>query len=62
MAAGGGAGSGVFVSARICARCCSVNAAFVLNALDNLGGDPALFTDPIHIPVNYDYIYAKDAQ
>ena len=26
-----------------------------------LGGDPALFTDPIHIPVNYDYIYAKDA-
>ena len=25
-----------------------------------LGGDPALFTDPIHIPVNYDYIYAKD--
>ena len=27
-----------------------------------LGGDPALFTDPIHIPVNYDYIYAKDAQ
>jgi oligopeptide transport system substrate-binding protein len=27
-----------------------------------LGGDPALFTDPIHIPVNYDYIYARDAQ
>lgn len=27
-----------------------------------LGGDPALFTDPIHIPVNYDYIFAKDAQ
>lgn len=27
-----------------------------------LGGDPALFTDPIHIPVNYDYIYAKDTQ
>ncbi len=25
-----------------------------------LGGDPALFTDPIHIPVNYDYIFAKD--
>ena len=23
---------------------------------------PALFIDPIHIPVNYDYIYAKDAQ
>jgi ABC-type transport system substrate-binding protein len=27
-----------------------------------LGGDPSLFTDPIHIPVNYDYIFAKDAQ
>ena len=27
-----------------------------------IGGDPALFTDPIHIPVNYDYIFAKDAQ
>ena len=27
-----------------------------------LGGDPALFIDPIHIPVNYDYIYAKDTQ
>ncbi len=27
-----------------------------------LGGDASLFTDPIHIPVNYDYIYAKDAQ
>ncbi len=29
---------------------------------ERLGGDPALFTDPIHIPVNYDYIFAKDAQ
>jgi len=27
-----------------------------------LGGDPVLFTDPIHLPVNYDYIFAKDAQ
>jgi len=27
-----------------------------------LGGDPALFTDPIHIPVNYDFIFNKDAQ
>ncbi len=27
-----------------------------------LGGDASLFTDPIHIPVNYDYIFAKDAQ
>ncbi|MFN4140365.1 ABC transporter substrate-binding protein [Aestuariivirga sp.] len=29
---------------------------------ERLGGDPSLFTDPIHIPVNYDYIFAKDAQ
>jgi peptide/nickel transport system substrate-binding protein len=29
---------------------------------ERLGGDPTLFTDPIHIPVNYDYIFAKDAQ
>ena len=27
-----------------------------------LGGDPSLFIEPIHIPVNYEYIYAKDAQ
>ena len=27
-----------------------------------LGGDASLFTDPIHIPVNYDYIFAKDVQ
>ncbi|MEZ5923118.1 MAG: ABC transporter substrate-binding protein [Hyphomicrobiaceae bacterium] len=27
-----------------------------------LGGEASLYTDPIHIPVNYDYIYAKDAQ
>jgi ABC-type transport system substrate-binding protein len=27
-----------------------------------LGGDPSLFTDSIHTPVNYDYIYANDAQ
>lgn len=29
---------------------------------ERLAGDASLFTDPIHIPVNYDYIYAKDAQ
>lgn len=29
---------------------------------ERMGGDPTLFTDPIHIPVNYDYIFAKDAQ
>ncbi|MGE0119537.1 MAG: ABC transporter substrate-binding protein [Dongiaceae bacterium] len=29
---------------------------------ERLGGDASLFTDPIHIPVNYDYIFAKDAQ
>jgi ABC-type transport system substrate-binding protein len=27
-----------------------------------LGGDPVLYTDPIHIPIHYDYIFAKDAQ
>jgi oligopeptide transport system substrate-binding protein len=27
-----------------------------------LGGDASLFIDPIHIPVNYDYIFAKDVQ
>jgi len=27
-----------------------------------LGGDDALFVDPVHIPVHYDYVYAKDAQ
>jgi oligopeptide transport system substrate-binding protein len=27
-----------------------------------LTGDPSLFIEPIHIPVNYEYIYAKDAQ
>jgi hypothetical protein len=29
---------------------------------DRLGGDAILFIEPIHIPVNYEYIYAKDAQ
>jgi oligopeptide transport system substrate-binding protein len=27
-----------------------------------LGGDPSLFTDPIHILANYGYTYAKDSQ
>jgi peptide/nickel transport system substrate-binding protein/oligopeptide transport system substrate-binding protein len=27
-----------------------------------LGGDPKLYTDPIHIPVNYDYIFDKGVQ
>jgi hypothetical protein len=27
-----------------------------------VGGDPVLFVEPIHIPVNYDYIYATDVQ
>jgi peptide/nickel transport system substrate-binding protein len=27
-----------------------------------IGGEPAVFNDPIHIPVHYDYIFAKDAQ
>ena len=27
-----------------------------------LGGPDAIFVDPVHVPVNYDYIYAKDVQ
>jgi peptide/nickel transport system substrate-binding protein len=27
-----------------------------------MGGDDALFVDPVHIPVNYDNVYAKDVQ
>ncbi len=27
-----------------------------------IAGDPSLFVDPVHIPVNYNYIYATDAQ
>jgi len=27
-----------------------------------LGGDAKLYADPIHIPIHYDYIFAKDAQ
>jgi ABC-type transport system substrate-binding protein len=29
---------------------------------DRLGGPDAIFVDPVHIPVNYDEVYAKDAQ
>ena len=29
---------------------------------DRLGGPDAIFIDPMHIPVNYDEIFAKDAQ
>ena len=29
---------------------------------ERIGGDDILFADPIHIPVNYDHVYAKDAQ
>ena len=29
---------------------------------ERLGGEDALFVDPVHVPVNYDYVYAKDAQ
>jgi ABC-type transport system substrate-binding protein len=28
----------------------------------NIGGDDALFVDPVHIPVNYDHVYATGAQ
>ena len=27
-----------------------------------IGGEDILFADPIHIPVNYDYVYANDAE
>ena len=27
-----------------------------------IGGDDSLFVDPVHIPVNYNYVYATDAQ
>ena len=27
-----------------------------------LGGENAYFVDPVHVPVNYDYVYAKDVQ
>jgi len=27
-----------------------------------LGGEDVLFNDPIHIPINYDYIYVKDGK
>ena len=29
---------------------------------DKIAGDDSLFVDPVHIPVNYDYIYSKDAE
>ena len=27
-----------------------------------IGGEDVLFNDPVHIPINYNYIYAIDAQ
>jgi len=27
-----------------------------------VAGEPAMFNDPIHIPINYDYIYVKDGK
>ncbi|NNF98238.1 MAG: ABC transporter substrate-binding protein [Desulfobacteraceae bacterium] len=29
---------------------------------DRLGGQDEIFVDPVHIPVHYEYVYAKDAQ
>jgi ABC-type transport system substrate-binding protein len=29
---------------------------------DRLGGPDAIFVDPVHIPVHYDYVWAKDAE
>jgi len=34
---------------------------FTMRAL-RLGGPDAIFVDPVHIPVNYEYVWAKDAQ
>ena len=27
-----------------------------------IAGEPAIFDDPIHIPINYENVYATDAQ
>ena len=27
-----------------------------------IGGPDAIFVDPVHIPVHYDYVYATDVQ
>ncbi len=29
---------------------------------ERLGGPNEIFVDPVHVPVNYDFVYAKDAQ
>ncbi|MGV8833794.1 MAG: ABC transporter substrate-binding protein [Devosia sp.] len=29
---------------------------------ENMGGADALFVDPVHVPVNYDYVFAKNVQ
>jgi oligopeptide transport system substrate-binding protein len=29
---------------------------------ERLGGPDAIFVDPVHIPVHYDYVYANDVQ
>jgi ABC-type transport system substrate-binding protein len=29
---------------------------------ERLGGPDAIFVDPVHIPVNYEHVYAKDVQ
>jgi ABC-type transport system substrate-binding protein len=29
---------------------------------ERIGGDDSLFVDPVHIPVNYDHVYALDAE
>jgi len=34
----------------------------VLIHSDRIGGEPAFFVSPVHIPIWYDYLYAKDAQ
>ena len=29
---------------------------------ERLGGPDAIFVDPVHIPVHYDYVYINDAE
>lgn len=39
-----------------------VNGIPVADGISAVGGSDAIFVDPVHIPVNYDYVYATDVQ
>ena len=32
------------------------------HASPRMGGDDKLYVDPVHIPINYDYVYVNDVQ